>query len=107
MKGVPTSSRDSASATSPPARITLVTRRDCHLCDEARLVVAAVAARTSTAWSEVDVDTDLGLAGEYSDQVPVVLVDGRRHSYWRVDEHELEAALAGDPGRRNRWLRRR
>jgi hypothetical protein len=85
----------------------LVTRRDCHLCDEARLVVAAVAARTSTEWSEIDVDTDLHLLREYSDQVPVVLLDGRRHSYWRVDEHDLEAALASGAGHRSRWLRRR
>ncbi len=88
-------------------RLTLVTRRDCHLCDEARLVVSAVAARTSTEWSEVDVDSDPELLREYSEQVPVVLVDGSRHAYWRVDEHDLEAALASGPGRRSRWLRRR
>jgi hypothetical protein len=88
-------------------RITLVTRRDCHLCDEARLVVAAVAGRTSTRWSEVDVDTDPDLLREYSDQVPVVLVDGRRHSYWHVSPAELEAALASGPGRSSRWIRRR
>lgn len=94
-------------ATVWPVRLTLVTRRDCHLCEEARPVVAAVAARTSTEWVEIDVDSDPDLLREYSDQVPVVLVDGKRHSYWRVDSVELEAALASGSGRRSRWIRRR
>lgn len=88
------------------ARITLVTRGDCHLCDDARQVVAGVAELTSTAWCEVDVDTDPELLLLYSEQVPVVLVDGTRHAYWRVDPRQLEAALRGGPRGRSRWLGR-
>ncbi len=88
-------------------RITLVTRQACHLCDDARQVVAAVARRTGAGWTEVDVDDDPELLRTYSEQVPVVLVDGARHAYWRVDAAQLEAALAGGPRHRSRWLRRR
>ncbi len=88
-------------------RITLVTREACHLCDEARSVVDAVARRTGVGWTEVDVDADPALLGAYSEQVPVVLVDGARHAYWRVDAAQLEAALSAGPRPRSRWLRRR
>lgn len=46
----------------------------------------------------VDVDeaaaTDPGLRAEYGDRLPVVLLDGREHSYFDVDEPRLRADLA-------------
>jgi len=76
-------------------RLRLLGRRGCHLCDEAREVVVAVAVEAGVAWDEVDVDTDGDLADEYGDRVPVVLLDGREHAYWRVDAERLRAALSG------------
>jgi hypothetical protein len=85
------------------ARITLVGRPGCHLCDDAREVVRRVADDIGTGWLEVSVDDDPDLLARYSDQVPVVLVDGAQHDFWRVDEQRLRRALAGD--RRWRWGR--
>jgi glutaredoxin len=81
-----------------PARITVVSRVNCHLCEVAKEVVARVAAEAGVAWTEVDVDADPALLAEYSDLVPVVLVDGQVHDYWRVDEARLRRALAAEPG---------
>jgi hypothetical protein len=75
------------------ARVVRVGRQGCHLCDEARDVVRRVVAETGTSWTEVDVDADPELRRQYSDQVPVVLVDGLQHDFWRVDEQRLRAAL--------------
>lgn len=83
----------------PAAHITLLSRSGCHLCDDARVVLAAVAAETATPWDERDVDTDPLLVQEYGDRVPVVLIDGKEHAYWRVDETRLRAALTGQ----RRW----
>lgn len=74
---------------SRPARLTLLTRQGCHLCDEARAALARVAEATGERWAEVDVDTDANLQAEYGDRVPVVLLDGREHGYWRVEEERL------------------
>ena len=30
----------------------------------------------------------------YGEEIPVTLVDGRQHDFWRVDEHRLRAALS-------------
>lgn len=83
-------------ATAQPAvsRITVISRGGCHLCDAAREVVQRVAQDTGAGWVEVDVDTDPELLRRWSEQVPVTLVDGEQHDYWRVDEARLRAALA-------------
>ena len=51
--------------------------------------------------TEQNVDADPTLASEYGDRVPVVLVDGKEHGYWRVEETRLRRALQGRRG----WLR--
>lgn len=75
------------------ARVELLGRDGCHLCEEAREVVARVCAALGVAWSERSVDDDPGLLARYSDLVPVVLVDGAEHAHWRVDAGTLRAAL--------------
>ncbi len=90
--------------TSEP-RITLVGRTGCHLCDDAREVVRAVADETGAGWREQLVDDDPDLLRRYGEMVPVVLVDGRQHDFFRVDAGRLRSALEG--GGRDRWGRRR
>jgi hypothetical protein len=78
-------------------RVTVVTRVDCHLCDVAKDAVERIAAEVGVGWTSVDVDADPRLLDEYSDLVPVILVDGKMHGYWRVEEDRLRAALAAKP----------
>jgi hypothetical protein len=40
------------------------------------------------------VDGDPELRAEYGDRVPVILIDGCEHGYWKVEEQRLRAALA-------------
>ena len=75
------------------ARVTLVGKPDCHLCDVARAVVAAVCAETGDSWSECSILDDPALYDEYWERIPVVLVDGRPHDFWRIDPARLSAAL--------------
>jgi hypothetical protein len=77
------------------ARVTLYSRVGCHLCDDARLVVARVCADLGEDFEEIDVDGDPDLQDRFGDEVPVTFVDGRQHDFWRVDEGRLRAALGG------------
>ncbi|HEY0486418.1 MAG TPA: glutaredoxin family protein [Mycobacteriales bacterium] len=70
-------------------RVTLLTRAGCHLCEPAREAMERVAAATGVAWDEVDVDGDDQLRMEYGDRLPVVLLDGAEHGYWKVEEERL------------------
>jgi hypothetical protein len=74
-------------------RLTLLTRPGCHLCDVAREALDRVAAATGETWTERDVTADLELEREYGDRLPVVLLDGREHGYWRVEEDRLRRDL--------------
>ena len=77
-----------------PIRVTLIGRPGCHLCDVARETVQRVADDLGVGWEERSVDSDPAWLERWSDQVPVTLVDGRQHDYWRVDEARLRTALA-------------
>lgn len=76
------------------ARVVLVGKPGCHLCDVAREVVAAVCRDAGQAFREVSLFDDEELFDRYGELIPVVLVDGVQHQYWRVDGARLAAALA-------------
>lgn len=80
-------------STAAPPRITLIAKHGCHLCDEARAVIQRVASDVGVGWDERSIEEDPALAERYWEQIPVTLVDGRQHDYWRVDERRLRAAL--------------
>ena len=75
-------------------RVTLLTRAQCHLCGPVRRTIAEVCAETAERFTEVDIDTDPELRAEYSDQIPVVLVDGVQVATHRLAADDLRAALA-------------
>lgn len=75
------------------ARVTLLSTPGCHLCEDARAVVARVTAELGAGFDEVDVHDDAHLLARYGEQIPVVLLDGEQHAVWFVDEDRLRAAL--------------
>jgi hypothetical protein len=81
----------------PRARITLIGKPGCHLCDDARAVIVKVADDLGVTWEEWSIADDPSMAEEYWEQIPVTLVDGRQHDYWRVDEARLRTALTRRP----------
>ena len=84
------------SASTQP-RVTLYGRAGCHLCDEAREVVARVTAELGERFEERSILDDRSLHERYWEQIPVTLVDGEPHDFWRVDEDRLRAALRARP----------
>jgi glutaredoxin len=77
-------------------RVTVYTRAGCHLCSAAEATVERICAELGQHWVAVDVDADPRLRAEYGDQVPVIMIDGREHGFWRVEEDRFRAALS-DP----------
>ena len=80
-------------------RLTLIGKPDCHLCEEAQAVVAEVLADfPDVELSERSILDEPELFEAYVDEIPVVLIDDRVHTIWRVDAARLRAALAIDSG---------
>jgi hypothetical protein len=50
--------------------------------------------RIGEPWVELNVEDDVELESEYGDRVPVTLLDGKEHGYWRVEEERLRRDLA-------------
>ncbi len=76
-----------------PARVTLIGKPGCHLCDEARAVVASVTEELGIGFEERNILDDPDLHARYWEQIPVTLVDGQQHDFWRVSADRLRAAL--------------
>lgn len=74
--------------------VTLVTRVGCHLCEEAEAMLRRLSGELGFRYEEVDVDADRERRDTYSDRVPVILIDGREHGYWRVEEARFRKAIS-------------
>ena len=81
-------------------RLTLIGKPGCHLCDDAREVVQAVVAEVEAtdaapriAFDERSILDDAALAERYAEEIPVVLIDGEVHGFWRIDPVRLKTAL--------------
>lgn len=81
----------------PTKRITLIGKPGCHLCDDARETITQVIAELPTEFSvelsERSILDDEQLHSKYRDEIPVVLINDRVHTIWRVDPTRLSAAL--------------
>lgn len=83
-----------------PVRVTVLSRSGCHLCDEALMVVRDVGQEVGSGWVVVDLDEAMAHAdtgadlARFSDQVPVVFVDGRQVGTWRIEPETLRRALS-------------
>ena len=67
---------------------------DCCLCDEAKAVLARVAADVPFELVLVDIAGDPALTVRFGQEIPVVFVNGRKAFKYRVDEAELRRKLS-------------
>ena len=80
-----------------PMKVTLIGKPGCHLCDAARAVIEKVTGELGVVWEELDINESEELRERYWEQIPVTLVNGKQHDFWKVDEARLRAALGGAP----------
>jgi len=75
--------------------VLLLGKPGCHLCDDARAIVTEVLADFPTVtFEERSILDDPALLDAYAEEIPVVLIDDRVHTIWRVDPARLRKALA-------------
>jgi glutaredoxin len=81
-------------------QLTLIGKPGCHLCDEARDAIDDVLLEfrkanpnTDIAVEELNILEDEALRLKYAEEIPVLLIDGKMHNYWRIDDERLMRAL--------------
>ncbi|MBG6212428.1 MAG: glutaredoxin family protein [Cryobacterium sp.] len=84
----------------PTAHLTLIGKPGCHLCDDARDLVGSVvakladdAAAPTITFEERSILDDAALHELYLEDIPVLLINGKVHNYWRIDPVRLRTAL--------------
>ncbi len=75
-------------------RITLIGKPDCHLCHDARVVLARVCDDLDLPWEEVSILDDPALYDEFWEKIPVVQFEGRTVDFWTIDEDRLRRVLS-------------
>ncbi|HZZ47565.1 MAG TPA: glutaredoxin family protein [Pseudonocardia sp.] len=78
---------------SETATVSVLTRRNCSLCEKAIAAVESICGELGVSWTATDVDGDRELRAEYGDRIPVILIDGREHGYGAVEPDRFRAAL--------------
>ena len=76
--------------------LTLIGKPGCHLCEDAEAVVTTVVQSLPDLSIEVEdksIEDDKDLFDAYWDQIPVLLINGKVHNYWRIDPARLTNAL--------------
>jgi hypothetical protein len=76
-----------------PHTVTLLSRPGCHLCEDARATISRIAAELGVTWTERDITKSAEDLREFGEMIPVTLIDGVQHDFWRVDEGRLRRAL--------------
>ena len=70
--------------------LSLLSRPDCHLCEE----TAAILLRMGVTFATIDVEADIELERRYGEMIPVLLYDDREIARAPLDEAALRSALS-------------
>jgi glutaredoxin len=74
--------------------VVIYSRRGCHLCEAAETIVKDIQKDHEFELEIIYIDGDAGLEKEYGEEVPVTLINGKRHDFFRVDRARfIEAVL--------------
>jgi glutaredoxin len=73
--------------------ITIYSRQGCHLCDDAFNTLESMRKELNFEIEVIDIDQDAELIKLYSDQVPVIHIDGEHHDFYKVDPTRFRSSL--------------
>jgi glutaredoxin len=74
-------------------KVVIYSRANCHLCEEAEKNVREVLEEIHFGLEVIDINGDQELESLYSEEVPVITINGDVHDYYKVDKQRLLKAL--------------
>ena len=77
------------------AEVVLYSRRGCHLCEIVKESLGKLSRKATFTWREIDVDSDEELRRKFTDEVPVVFINGRKAFKYRMSEDDFLRKLDG------------
>jgi glutaredoxin len=73
--------------------LTVYSKPDCHLCEDAMVALRRLQAELGFALQELDITTDESLHRAYFERIPVVSVDGEELWEYFVEEAAVRERL--------------
>jgi glutaredoxin len=73
--------------------ISIYSRHGCHLCDDAQSTLESLQKELNFEIEVINIDEDAELIKLYSDQVPVIHIDGIHHDFYKVDPLRFRSSL--------------
>jgi len=73
--------------------VTIYSRQGCHLCDDAEKVLESLREELNFEIEVINIDENAELIKLYSDQVPVIHIDGIHHDFYKVDPTRFRSSL--------------
>jgi len=77
--------------------VIVYSRQGCHLCEVVKATLLQLQSSADFRWREIDIDAEPQLRNQYNDEIPVVLIDGRRAFKYHMNADQFLRALAGTP----------
>ena len=74
-------------------KVVIYSRANCHLCEEAEKNVREVLEEIHFGLEVIDINGDQELERLYGEEVPVTLINGAKHDYFRVDKKRFSEAI--------------
>ena len=81
------------SASQAAREVTIYTRPDCHLCEEAKAAIAPLLREFGAALREINIDEDSVLKERYGWDVPVIFIGAHKAAKHRVDLPQFRKQL--------------
>ncbi len=75
------------------AKVVVFSRQNCHLCHEAEKIVREVLSEISFELEVINIDGNAELESLYGEEVPVTMINGAKHDYFRVDKKRFSEAV--------------
>ena len=76
-----------------PTLVTVYTRKGCHLCDVAIQTLESLQPELHFDIEKRFIDGNPVLEEKYGERIPVILIDGAHHDFWRVDPERFRSCL--------------
>jgi len=77
-----------------PHEVILYSRKGCHLCEVVKESLTKLSRETTFTWQEIDVDSNEDLRRRFTDEVPVIFIDGRKAFKYRMSEGDFLRRIA-------------
>jgi glutaredoxin len=74
-------------------KVVIYSRVSCHLCEEAEKNAREVMAEIPFELEVIYIDGDQELERLYGEEVPVTMINGAKHDYFRVDKKRFSEAV--------------